>query len=110
VDTLHQTSLSLQKQNADILNEGYKLEAKLAEAETEMQTLRMKIGAKDQIIESDKENLRQQGISIKRLRANLDNSKQEREAFEAELRQREGQLGKVAGFSQHLAADEAPEV
>jgi chromosome segregation ATPase len=110
VDTFHQSSLGLQKQNADILNEGYKLEAKLAEAETEMQTLRMKIGAKDQKIESDKENLRQQGISIKNLRANLDNSKQEREAFEEELRQRKGQLRKVAGFSQQLAADEAPEV
>jgi chromosome segregation ATPase len=110
LDTIRQSSLSLQKQNADILNEGHQLKAKLAEAETEMQTLRMKIGAKDQKIESGKENLRQQGISLTKLKANLDSSKQERQAFEERLRQCKGQLGKVTGFSQQLAADEAPEV
>jgi chromosome segregation ATPase len=110
VDTIRQSSLSLQKQNADILNEGHKLKAKLAEAETEMQTLRRKIGAKDKTIESDKENLTKQGISITRLRANLDSSKQERQAFEEKLRQCKGELKEVTGFSQQLAADEAPEV
>jgi chromosome segregation ATPase len=110
VDIIRRSSLSLQEQNANILNESYKLKADLAEAETEMQTLRMKIGAKDKKMESDKENLRQQGISVTKLRANLDASKQERQAFEEKFRQCTGQLSKITGFSQQLAADEASDV
>lgn len=109
VETIRQSNLSLQKQNASLLNEGCKLKAKLAGVEKEMQTLQTKLAGKDERIESDKENLKQQGISITKLRANLDSAEHERLAFEENLRQCKGQLSKITGFCQQPGADEADE-